>query len=454
MFPAIVNKPAIRYTPHDWNLNNLALEKISRDVNAKSVALRQDSLQLRHEAHNRIEWKLQDCNLRFCDRIDDVDHLYKNLERTIRDVEKETEILRDAKFNIERALVEKVPYVEAAKEIVRMRDQRHGIDLTDDQVQENLSCELKLLDEIYCKMGNKSHECWEQLCKLKEIRDILCNDMKDKSYALAQDRRLKLLQPECVDDISYKPRPLDIPPGIVGVQQWLDHSVRNCTKGEEITAAARTLIVNCWKTIRDTNNLLFRQREATQYAFRQRIHETQQARDNLAYQKNNLIDEIERMMKEVQNIERQIRAIRNPLKLNHTRLEDRKWRPRMELVADHVFWGLREEYAQLNKAKEELEEELNNARLILNQLQEHLYRVEDDLTRKEKSLQLDTECLNRHTRPGSNPYQYDVPWSKDTSSAEKVPSFTIMPSSHLESYRVTRSTMTENPAQNERLFID
>ncbi|XP_023226798.1 tektin-B1-like [Centruroides sculpturatus] len=259
--------------------------------------------------------------------------------------------------------------------------------------------ELKLFDEIGCKMRNKSHECWEQLCKLKEVRDILYNDMKDKSYILAADRRLKLLQPECVDDISYKSRPLDIPPGIVEVQQWFDHLVRNCTKGEEITAAARTLIANCWRTIRDTNNLLFQQREATQYAFRQRIHEIQQARDNLAYQKYNLIDEIVKMMTEIQNIEEQIQAIRNSLNLIHTRLDDKNWRTRMELVADDVFWGLREEYAQLNKAKEELEKKLNNARLILNQVQEHLRRVEDDLTRKEKSLQLDTECLNRHTGP-------------------------------------------------------
>ncbi|XP_023224996.1 tektin-2-like [Centruroides sculpturatus] len=81
----------------------------------------------------------------------------------------------------------------------------------------------------------------------------------------------------------------------------------------------------------------------------------------------------------------------------------------MELVADRVFWGLIEEYAQLNKAKEKLEKELNNARLILNQLQAHLHRVEEDLTRKEKSLRLDTECLNQHTRPRSNLYQYDVP---------------------------------------------
>lgn len=73
------------------------------------------------------------------------------------------------------------------------------------------------------------------------------------------------------------------------------------------------------------------------------------------------MDEIAQMENDIRGIEEAIRAKINPTKLAETRLENRTYRPNVELCRDAPQYGLTDEVKQLQATKKALEEKLRQA---------------------------------------------------------------------------------------------
>lgn len=73
------------------------------------------------------------------------------------------------------------------------------------------------------------------------------------------------------------------------------------------------------------------------------------------------LDEIAQMENDIRGIEEAIRAKINPTKLAETRLENRTYRPNVELCRDAPQYGLTDEVKQLQATKKALEEKLRQA---------------------------------------------------------------------------------------------
>lgn len=76
-------------------------------------------------------------------------------------------------------------------------------------------------------------------------------------------------------------------------------------------------------------------------------------------------EEIEELLNDIRGIEAAIRAKINPTKLAQTRLENRTYRPNVELCRDAPQYGLTDEVKQLEATKRSLEEKLKQAKYVL-----------------------------------------------------------------------------------------
>jgi len=75
-------------------------------------------------------------------------------------------------------------------------------------------------------------------------------------------------------------------------------------------------------------------------------------------------EEIAEVEEEIRRLQDAIRGKINPMKLAQTRLENRTYRPNVELCRDNVQYGLTDEVKQIDVTKRSLEDKLKQARLV------------------------------------------------------------------------------------------
>ena len=71
-------------------------------------------------------------------------------------------------------------------------------------------------------------------------------------------------------------------------QQWLAHSKYNKDKSDAEMLSSKRLRENIQQTMAQSNSDMDSQKNATEYAMRKRIHETEMAHDELCWQKKNV----------------------------------------------------------------------------------------------------------------------------------------------------------------------
>lgn len=75
--------------------------------------------------------------------------------------------------------------------------------------------------------------------------------------------------------------------------------------------------------------------------------------------------EIAQLERDIENLEQAIRDKDPVIKLAHTRLENRTYRPGMELVRDEVQYGLVDEVKQLEATQKNLQEKCKQQKYFL-----------------------------------------------------------------------------------------
>jgi tektin-2 len=86
------------------------------------------------------------------------------------------------------------------------------------------------------------------------------------------------------------------------------------------------------------------------------------------------------------------------MKLAQTRLENRTYRPNVELCRDNVQYGLTDEVKQLEATTKALEDKLKQAQHALDGLQKKLHRINEDIQLKTHSLMLDKQCMDSRSK--------------------------------------------------------
>lgn len=386
-------RSVVRNQPSDWFTSNYSISTNAERQRSASHQVRQESRYLRNETDNQTKWDQHSNNVRLSDRVDVIRKWKEILEKTLADIDKEIADLSEAKELTEQALEAKNLPTDVAIECLTLRESRQSIDIVEDEVESQLHKEVEVIDGIKKLLQQRIGEGFEQLCLLQEARQQLQADLQDKNIALGIDVDQYNLTDRS-PQISFKPDSLRVPKGSTTPQQWEDFSRYNKERAEAEMQASTRLREAIHHTLQQTENDLEAQRIASEYAFRRRIHEFERAKDELEWQKKNTEEEIAELENDIRGVEEAIRAKTNPMKLAQTRLENRTYRPNVELCRDAPQYGLTDEVKQLEATKRALEEKLRQSKHALDGLYNNLHRINDDLAQKNNSLDLDNKCMD------------------------------------------------------------
>ena len=388
------NKLPPRYAVSDWHTSNKLLRTNAERLRDASHTVRQEARRLDNETDNHTRWTQHDTNTKLEKRIDDINLWKASLEKCLNDTDTEIGALQAEKQRTEAALDAKRVPLDVAIECLMLRENRVSIDLVRDEVENQLHKEVEVIEGIKALLQQKISEAFEQLCLLQEARHQIHCDLTDKCVALDIDEHNATLNNESSDKIGFQVNPTRTLKGSVTPETWDSYSQYNKLRGEAEMKASQRLREAIFATLEKTKNDLEAQRRATEYAFRKRIHECEQAKNELEWQQTNTKEEIAAMEGDIAALEQAIENKMAPMQVAQTRLENRTQRPNVELCRDIPQYQLCHEVAEIEGSINELTEKLRVAQNALANLLRDLARIEEDLAVKTRSLALETQCMD------------------------------------------------------------
>ncbi|XP_002720733.2 tektin-2 [Oryctolagus cuniculus] len=386
-------KPSERFRLADWNTNSYLLSTNAERQRDASHQIRQEARVLRNETNNQTLWDEHDNRTRLAERIDTVNRWKEILDKCLTDLDAEMDALAKMKESAEQNLQAKNLPLDVAIECLTLRESRRDIDVVKDPVEDELHKEVEVIEATKKALQQKIRQAFEQLCLLQEVRQQLNSDHRGKMETLEIDRgclSLNINSP----NISLKINPTRVPSGSTTLQQWDEFSRSNKNRAEAEMKAATELREIIALTITETNNELEAQRVATEFAFRKRLREMERVYSELRWQEKNTLEEIAELQEDIRHLEEDLRRKLLSLKLAHTRLETRTYRPNVELCRDQAQYGLTDEVHQLEATIAALKQKLAQAQDALDALYKHLARLQADIACKANSMLLDTKCLD------------------------------------------------------------
>lgn len=392
-----LNKTSTVFAPNDWHNSNAIMSTTAVRQQNGSLEIRQAARQLRNDTDSLTDWGQHDNTTRLLDRMQDTTAWKEKLEQTITDTDVEIALLTNHKERCETALQNMNTPFEVAQENLSTRSIRVSIDLVEDEVSQELTREVEVINGIKEKLKQKVNEAFQQVCALQDAYNAMCDDLADKMHSLDVDQQCHSLTNQSAN-IGFHKNATRIAKDIVLPDAWDSHSNYNTQRANSEIRASTALREMINNTIEQTANDLEAQRLRTEYAFRKRIHEVQMAKDELEWQQRNTKREIDVLMDDIRGLKQAIADKNKPLEVAETRSENRTYRPRVELCRDAPHDGLIDEKNVLQKTVSNLVDKHNTADDALNQLKQTINRIDEDIAVKSDSLELDETCMTKRQK--------------------------------------------------------
>uniref|UniRef100_A0A8C7SIH1 Tektin n=1 Tax=Oncorhynchus mykiss TaxID=8022 RepID=A0A8C7SIH1_ONCMY len=320
-------KPGQRYWVTDWETNNKLLTDTaehqrhhSQQTRQEGRALRDDQLMFTSIPHNnKTRWDESDSRDRLVDRINEVTEQKDRLQFCVQAMEREIKALTQVKEETERALAETAMPLEVVVECLTQREGRRGSELVSDPLEGQLKREAQMIDTMQQELQQHISKAFEQLCCLKEAHQQLTFDLSNKTEALDVDLSCLSLTDRS-PDISFKPDPTHVPISASTHQEWEQFTHYNVTRAEEEMQASLQLR----ETMTSTRIQVFLRLLSADSVILWLClsHQTR--------------EEITELLRDIHHLEQDLLATECPLKLVHTRLENRNSRPGVDLCRDQV----------------------------------------------------------------------------------------------------------------------
>ncbi|KAL4629345.1 tektin-2 [Arapaima gigas] len=376
----------------DWERSNRCMLESAALRSLAAHSVRQEARALQHDTLSQTQCDQSDSFQHLSDRIQEVSHWKDRLNVSIHEVDKEIDALKKVKEKAERDLAAMLVPLEVSLECLSLREGRRGGELVRDPVEVELNKEVEASERARQELQRSVDKALQQLCLLQETRQQLTYDLQNKTEALDVDTRCLSLT-MTTPGISLKPQPLRVPSGSTSPQQWEQFSLHNVSHAQEELQASQQLREDVALTLAQVQSELQAQYAATSFALRKRRHQVEQACNELRWQQKTNREEITELELDICRLEEDLRAKEAPLKLVHTRLENRAMRPGVDLCQDQVQHRLVNECKQLEVSIMSLKQKLSEAQHSLQLLQQQQAFMGEDLHRKLDALSLEQRTL-------------------------------------------------------------
>ncbi|XP_043289923.1 tektin-2 [Venturia canescens] len=389
----VFEKPTAHLGLPDWYAKQWELQKAADVRRSDAFDLRHAARIIRDETKIRTEWDTYMNNTRLADRITEISRWHAILESLLKRIAFETGILRDEKADAEKNLeVLNIP-LHITAQCISMRDCRRGTELTYDEPDKELKKELCVIENVRKLITESVQAAWQKLNRLEEVRFKVNLDLEDKVESIEIEKENLQLSRNSAS-ISYKPDALRVVKGCIPYETWLEHCRYTRLLADNELSDTYNFRESMHVTRERASNDIRAQQDFTDFTLRKRIYQTQKARNELAWQKQKIQNEMELLMKELPKLEDALRNKIDAIKCVETRLENRTYRPGFELCRDEIEFGLKDEVLQLRQTKEDLTSRINSTRAAYNDLETLLVRIDRNLEDKEHSLMTDIKCLD------------------------------------------------------------
>ncbi|XP_077599785.1 tektin-2 [Stigmatopora nigra] len=390
-------KPIVHYGVPEWTKNNEKLSATAVIERYISNVIRQESSVLRNETSCQTDWDKSDTARMLRDRIWEVTRCKDLLVTCAQKVDDEIEALTLNKTRTEETLAATAVPHEVTTESLTLREGRRGFELVNDPVEKELKKEIHVIEKVQKVLQLHIDQAFEQLVILQKLRQQLTADIQNKMETLNIDNtclELTITSPQ----ISLKPNPTRIPAGTCTPHDWIQFTQLNLARAREAMQMSEQMREDMSLTRVNLQNELKNQQRATEFALRKRNHDEQQACRELEWQLKNTEDEIASMERDIFNLDADLQAKTAPMKLAHTRLENRTARPGMDLCRDEAQRCLVDEVNQLQATIAFLKEKLAEAQHSLQRLKFHHNQLMQDHARKREALALEQRCIKIRER--------------------------------------------------------
>jgi len=388
-----MEKPGERISKGDWDTFTWNFANQAEQQREDTLRIRHEGRSVRNEAGIQARWDTYKNNNRIRERITEIDSWRVSLEQTVSAIDKELNKIGQAKEAVEQAIETKVIDLDIVNEILSIRGQRRGNDNVLDEPLQELTKETCLLKDTRNILEEKGQMAWHKMARLQEVRQQILRDLQEKIISLDIDRYLLNLN-ETSAEISFRPDPLRVPPGMMTPQAWEEQSRYNKLRADCVLANSVKLREAMLLAIDQTYNDIRAQQEMTDFAMRKRLHEITKAASDLSHQRQKILQEMCKVEKEIQDLEDALMDKTNKMKLAETRLENRTYRFGVELTRDDAQYGLQQEVLQLRAAVKALQIKVNEAKKALNMLLGFLQQLEQELENKNEVIVIEKQALD------------------------------------------------------------
>jgi len=391
-----------RYTPGDWFKSNVSNYKTSESWRKSAERLREDTNRLVQEKDQLTFRTQRETSKNLGERVSNITFWKSELQHETDNQVAETNALIEVKKRLERALAETEGPLQVAQECLYHRERRSGIDLVHDDVETNLLKEVDVIKSCQERMRRHIEKAKQQLANNRAAQHELERDHGDKFNALRIDSNCHGLS-NTSDGIAYH-RGVERLDATVSIPEtWAKFSDNNLLRSQSERAQSSKLRNDIEKLMGQTSNELWSQFNTVNVAFTNRISETADTKNKLQMHLQKTLQEIFATEQTIAQIRRAIAEKDSPLRVAHTRLDERTRRPNIELCRDPSQLRLVDEVVTIDTTINILQQRLQEALDTLQGLVTTKATLEHDLATKANSLFIDQEkCMGmRKTFPST-----------------------------------------------------
>ncbi|KAG6458436.1 hypothetical protein O3G_MSEX010846 [Manduca sexta] len=390
----VVDKYSItRYSTGEWRkFNEYVLTPRATD---KAKALEINTKRDIENAFKAMDEKQVDTNEKMDQRVKDLAHWKKEVEKTLKAIAEEINTLDEDRARLKGACRILMLPEAISRECLEMRTNRYEPDLVRDDAEQELIKEVAIVGEIRRVFLNTLAKVEEQMAMNKAAKSSLEFDWSDKMVSLKLDKQNLSLTPVS-NLVLWHPGVARWPENAVNQQYWehfCSESIRNCEdvrkKSVELRGDLMAIITKGgqdMKTQADRTNAALAETVAATEELCEKLEET--LKDNLKK-----IADIENL---IDYLKESLRKVDDRNKLVMTRLHTRNYeRPGVENCRDQAQYGLMGESKFIRETSESLADKMRQAETVRSELMKYRGDLEKQIACKRKSLNIDEDRCAR-----------------------------------------------------------
>uniref|UniRef100_A0A8C5LNQ7 Tektin n=1 Tax=Leptobrachium leishanense TaxID=445787 RepID=A0A8C5LNQ7_9ANUR len=377
-----------KFLPQEWSVANKTRYANAESQRSRSERLVAESQRLVDEIEQRTHKSQQDVNKKIEQRLEEIQFWKDELNNKLEETTNEIEQLVAYKIRLEKALEACKEPLAIAQQCLMEREKRVGIDLVHDEVERELIKEVEVIQGVMALLERTLEQITEQIRLCRTAKYTLEKDVADKFQAMKIDNHCSTLNNN-TPEIHYADGVVRIQGNSVTPSEWEEFSNMNIVNTEKQRNNALALRALIDSILSETAGDMRKQCDTVNFALKNRVKETKDAKNKLEVHLAKVMDEISSQEKNIEQLRKSIADKEGPIKVAHSRLETRTLRPNVELCRDPVQYRLLNEVQEIATNVERLQETLSLAESELKGLIRNQLSLEEEIQVKENTLYVD-----------------------------------------------------------------